>query len=916
MSSSELYHYGILRKSGRYPWGSGGDPEQRSRGFMAYVDDMKKKGLSDAEIARGFGLNSEGQEHTTTDLRTARSIAKNEILKADQMTAQRLRDKGMSPSAIGRQMGRNESSVRALLQPAAQERAQMLHNTADQLREALKKNEYVDIGLGVPSQMGISAEKLNTAVSILKEEEGYKVIKIQTDQIAGAGKTTVKVLAPEGTTYRDVVSHPEKIGQVKGFTNDNGRSFTTVKPPLNIDSSRVAVRYGPDGGADLDGVIQVRRGVDDVSLGGKNYAQVRVAVDGTHYLKGMAVYADDLPKGVDIRFNTNKTDTGNKLDAMKKMKTVSSTSKEIDQENPFGSSISRQIIGRDSKGNEKVTSVMNIVNEQGDWDNWNKNLSSQMLSKQSPSLARQQLDKAYSDKKAEFDEINSLTNPAVKKKLLDSFADDADSAAVHLKAAALPRQRTQVILPVNSLKEDEVYAPNFRDGEKVVLVRFPHGGTFEIPELTVNNRNAEGKATVGQAKPGEALDAIGIHSEVAKRLSGADFDGDTVLVIPNSTKAVKTSSPLEGLKNFDPQMYKLPEGQKFSGNKQTEMGKVSNLITDMTIKGAPHTEIAQAVRHSMVVIDAEKHNLDYKQSEIDNGIAALKKKYQGSVNPETGRKTTGAATIISRAGSKVEIPDRKLRPYGQGGPVDAKTGEKVYINTGKTKNKRVVSKDGTVSYTPVPKTIKVKKLEFASDAHTLSSGSTMEQIYADHSNKMKALANEARKSSIRVKSVEHNTSATKAYAQQVSTLNAKLNTALKNKPLERQAQLFANAAVKAKTQANPGMDSDDLKKVKMQQLAIARARTGAEKSQIQITPDEWEAIQAGAITQSKLSQILDNADMDQVKALATPRVNPVMTPSKMSSATAMLANGYTPAQIADQLGVSISTLNSALARKD
>jgi DNA-binding CsgD family transcriptional regulator len=915
--ASELFHYGILRKSGRYPWGSGGDPEQRARGFTMYVEDLKAKGLSDAEIARGFGLNSEGKEHTTTDLRTAKSIAKNEILKADQMTAQRLRDKGMSPSAIGRQMGRNESSVRALLQPAAQEKAQQLHNTANQLRDALKKNQYVDIGLGVPSQMGISAEKLNTAVSVLKEEEGYKVIKIQTDQIAGAGKTTVKVLAPEGTTYRDVVSHPELIGQVQSFTENNGSSYGKIGSPLSISSKRVQVRYGDEGGTDLDGVIQVRRGVDDVSLGGKNYAQVRVAVDGTHYLKGMAVYSDDLPAGVDVRFNTNKSNTGNKLDAMKPMKTVSKDSKEIDPDNPFGSAINRQIGPVDPKtGKVKPTSAMNIVNEQGAWDNWNRNLSSQMLSKQSPALAKQQLDKAYSDKKAEFDEIQSLTNPAVKKKMLDSFADDADSAAVHLKAAALPRQRTQVILPVNSLKEDEVYAPNFRDGEKVVLVRFPHGGTFEIPELTVNNRNAEGKSVVGQAKPGDALDAIGIHSKVAQRLSGADFDGDTVLVIPNSTKAVKTSSPLEGLKNFDPQQYKLPEGQKFKGNKQTEMGKVSNLITDMTIQGAPHTEIAQAVRHSMVVIDAEKHNLDWKQSEIDNGIAALKKKYQGNV--VDGKLRTGAATIISRAGSKKEIPDRKLRPYGQGGPIDLKTGEKVYVDTGKTKNKRSVSKDGTVTYTPVPKTVKVKKLELTSDAHSLVSNAQtpMEMIYADHSNRMKALANEARKSYLSVKNVEHNSSATKAYAQQVSTLNAKLNTALKNKPLERQAQLIANATVKMKTQANPNMDADDLKKTKLQALATARARTGASKSQIEITPDEWDAIQAGAITQNKLSQILDNANMDQVKALATPRVNPVMTASKTSSAKAMLANGYTPAQIADQLGVAISTINSALSRED
>lgn len=35
-----------------------------------------------------------------------------------------------------------------------------------------------------------------------------------------------------------------------------------------------------------------------------------------------------------------------------------------------------------------------------------------------------------------------------------------------------------------------------------------------------------------------------------------------------------------------------------------------------------------AIHYSMVVIDAGKHKLDYKQSEIDNNIKALRKEYQ------------------------------------------------------------------------------------------------------------------------------------------------------------------------------------------------------------------------------------------------------------------------------------------------
>src|SRR6185436_8830734 len=185
-----------------------------------------------------------------------------------------------------------------------------------------------------------------------------------------------------------------------------------------------------------------------------------IAVDGTHYIKGMAMYKDDMPPGVDVVFNTNKRNTGNKLDALKELKRDKDGN--IDQDNPFGASISRQ------------HGVMNIVNEEGNWSTWSNNLSSQFLSKQSPALAKNQLDMTYERRKAEYDEIAALTNPTVRKKLLDTFAEDVDSSAVHLQAAALPRQGGHhVILPISSIKENEIHAPNFRDGERVVLVRHP-----------------------------------------------------------------------------------------------------------------------------------------------------------------------------------------------------------------------------------------------------------------------------------------------------------------------------------------------------------------------------------------------------------------------------------------------------------
>lgn len=869
-----LAHYGILRKSGRYPWGSGGPEVASNKSFLDYVAQLSKD-MSEAEVAAGLGIN-------TTQLRAAKSIARNEQRQNDINTATRYKDKGMSNVAIAEKMGIAESQVRALLAPGVKDKADILMSTSIMLRGQVADKKYIDIGTGVENQLGISQTKLSTAVAVL-QEEGYKVHYLKVTQLGTGKQTTLKVLTGPDVSYSEVSKNRANIKQIQSFSEDGGRSYVGIQTPLSVSSKRVAVRYAEDGGADSDGVIHVRPGVSDVSLGSARYAQVRIAVDGSHYLKGMAMYKDDLPDGVDLVFNTNKKNTGNKLDAMKAMKD--------DPDNPFGAVVRQKINPKTGK----VESAMNIVNEEGDWDRWSKNLSSQMLSKQSPSLAKQQLDMTYERKQREFDDIMALTNPAVRKKLLESYADDVDSASVHLKAAALPRQRSNVILPINSLRENEIYAPNFRDGERVALVRYPHGGVFEIPELTVNNRHPQARRALGQAR-----DAVGINSKVAERLSGADFDGDTVLVIPNNKRQVKTSPALDGLKGFDPQRsYPAYEGMKVMSarTKAIEMGKVSNLITDMTIHGATHQELARAVRHSMVVIDAEKHKLNWKQSERDNGIPQLKAKYQGSTR-------AGASTLISRASASVRVPERKPRPAAEGGAIDRATGEKKYVPTGAT---YVDSKGRTVL-----RTTESRKLAETRDAHTLSSGTTIEKVYADHSNRLKALANKARRTAVNTKSTPYSPAAKVAYGSQVSSLRAKLNRAEKNRPLERQAQLLANAIVQAKKDANPNMDPSDLKKIQGLALAEARARTGAGKQRIDISPQEWAAIQAGAISNNTLQRILSNADLDVVKELATPRTKILMTDAKTNRAKAMLSAGYTQAEIADAIGVSLTTLKEVL----
>jgi DNA-binding CsgD family transcriptional regulator len=885
----EIKHYGILRRSGRYPWGSGGSQAARSSEFLNIVDGLRKEGLSEVEIARGFGM-------TVTQLRNTNTIAKNAKKQADIDMAQRLSEKGMSNIAIGRQMKINESSVRALLAPGQRDKLNVLHTTANMLREQVDAKGAIDIGTGNENYLGISKEKLATAVAILKDE-GYKVHQVKVPQLGTNKPTTIKVLAKEEVQWHDLVKDPSKIKSLVQYSEDGGRSYNGISPPLQVNSKRIGIRYAKDGGADADGVIYVRPGVEDLSLGKGRYAQVRIAVDGTHYLKGMAMYRDDLPAGVDLLFNTNKNNTGNKLDAMKPIKE--------DEESPFGA-IVRQIKSPDGK----VTSAMNIVGgkegmgEEGGWDAWSKTLSSQMLSKQSPKLAKSQLDMTYEQKRNDLDEIKKLTNPSVKKKLLQSYADDVDSSAVHLKAAHLPRQETKVILPINSLKENEIYAPTFRDGERVVLIRYPHGGVFEIPELTVNNRHPQAKKLIDQAP-----DAVGISHKVAAKLSGADFDGDTVLVIPNNHKKIKTKPPLEGLKGFDPQRaYPGYEGmtKMDARTKGREMGQVSNLITDMTIKGASDGELARAVRHSMVVIDAEKHGLDWKRSAIDNGIPQLKEKYQG-------KKNGGASTLISKATSPINVLERNPRPASKGGPIDPATGKKVFEPTGRSYVKTKVNKrTGAVTEKVIDRMERSQKLAETDNAHTLSSGTSIEKVYADHSNKLKSLANEARKELVHTKNIPYSPSAKRIYADQVASLSRKLDIAKRNAPLERQAQVIANAKASAKIKANKDLEASEIKKIKYQALTDARIRTGAEKQRINITPDEWAAIQAGAITSHRLKEILDNTDDDVVKQLATPKSKVLMTNTKKQRAQIMLAGGYTQAEIADALGVSVSTLKRSL----
>ena len=949
-----LMHYGMPRRSGRYPWGSGEDPFQHEKFYQSVMMLKKEEGLTDKEIQEEFNM-------TSSEYRSLRQVAFNEHKAAEARMAREyasmVDENGKrlySNVEIGKMLGRPDTTIGNYLKEGYTVKTNKTQDLIDNIKSQVDDTHYIDVGVGTNYIFGCSEERLKNAVRILNGSDNYELHYIKVPQVGTGMMTTMKVLAPPGTPYEEAVKNQQRIvlpsGGIESYPPDaNGIKLNkyALNDPVSISSSRCQVVYAENGGLEKDGLIELRRGVQDIALGNANYMQVRIAVDGTHYIKGMAVYADDLPDGVDVRFNTNKHEgtpmCGSGKDSVFK-------ALKDDEDNQFGALI-RQMKYIDSETGEEKQSAINIVNEEGDWggdenrgvSGWGRKISSQMLSKQNHQLIEKQLDLSYADKAAEYDEIMSVTNPVVKKKLLEAFADECDSSAEHLEASPFPRQSWNVILPVESMAANEVYAPQYKNGETVVLVRFPHGGTFEIPQLKVNNNNKEAESMIGNG-----IDAIGINAKVAQKLSGADFDGDTVLLIPcnssSSNVRIKTSPSLEGLKDFDPkERYAHHEGIKVldESMKGREMGIITNLINDMTIKGANEDEIAAAVRHSMVVIDSVKHKLDYQQSYEDNHIEELKQKYQK--RPDGGYG--GAATLLSRAKSAVYVPARKEGDYVKDPEtgkevkryIDPNTGEKLYKETGelkkkpltekvkyidpetgktKTRKEFVLNEKGRKIYveTKEPVTQESTQMAETKDARTLSTGTLVEELYAGYANKLKGLANEARKSYLATPNLKKDPDAARAYKGEVDALNSKLLIALKNAPRERQAQLLANLEYREKLNRNPNMSKEEQKKIKQQLLKGARDKVGAKKAifgkGLELTEKEWDAVNKGAVSNELCSNIVNNSDLTMLKKLSMPKTNSAsLSSAKQAKIKAMSSSGFSLSEIAEVLGVSPSTVS-------
>ncbi len=978
-----LTHYGMPRRSGRYPWGSGEEPYQHSMNFLSRYEQLKKSGMKDVDIARELNMLNDKGEPSTGILRLEKKYA-SDMRKIDQMmTANSLKEDGLGPTEIGRKMGLSESTVRSLLNPVSQERALLAAKTADFLREQCDSRGMIDVGRDVErdisgldtfKNLGVSRERLNEALYIL-QKEGYEVYSGRFDQVLNPGNmTTQKVLCPPGTPHKDIYKLEDVHTIIDYTSHDGGSTFDKLQYPKSLDPKRLKVlladEIGPDGerGIDKDGIIQLRRGVDDLSLGDAKYSQVRILVGKDKYLKGMAVYSDNMPDGVDVIFNSNKTSIEK---ALKDIKTD-------DPLNPFGSLIKAggQSYYTDKNG-KKQLSLINKTREEGDWEDWTDALPSQFLSKQPLKLAERQLNIAKADKKSEYDDICSINNPTIKKHLLAKFADECDSAAKNLKAAALPGQKHHVMIPVNTLKDNEVYAPGYENGTKLALIRYPHAGTFEIPILTVNNKHAAAKKLLGS----DSMDAVALNKKNAERLSGADFDGDTVMCIPtgNSKVNIKSTPKLKALEDFDPiTAYPERKGMKYMKDPvtgkdatQSEMGKISNLIADMTLFGAGPDDMAKAVKHSMVVIDAAKHKLDYKRSEAENDIPSLKKTWQ---KDRSADGSGGAATIVSRAkgqttinkrqgsakvnikGTKDYDPNRPegaliykdaddlyypVRKYDKARGVVTLTtssGKKITYNPKDPHEwdlyepvKRVDSKTGKVTFTNKAGDIEYKtdkrtqrstRMDDTDDPYTLVSTirHPMELLYADYASSMKALANTARKEMIATQEREYSSTAARTYAAEVASLKSKLNEALKNAPRERAAQRAANVAkqdaeARAK-EAGTTVKSGDLRKLAQRALTSGRSDYGAiprRNRSIKITDREWDAIQAGAISKTQLNRILNNTDVDHLRARATPRSVSTLSPAQANRVRSMASSGnYTIAEIASIMGKSSSTISSYL----
>lgn len=761
--------------SGRYRQGSGERPHQHDWDLMARIDKIKatNPGIKPAEIAAQLGYYSTDRYgHIKYDKKTGEpigsvvhlnavtSLATNHI-KQDEYWQIKQYDNSIDPDTgkhytdtkIAKLMGlAGESSVRNKRKTGEKGNINRFEEIADRLQAEIDSKGVIDISKGVENYLDCSQADVRAAREILADR-GYQFQSVVVPQISNANfETTVSCMCAPGTDTKRLFKNLDQIKQIseveKTYDHDIDSAMTdkgaNISPQVSLD--RIKIIYGDEGGVEKDGLIEIKAVRDengklvaanpDLSLGNARYAQIRIAVEGNRYIKGMAVYTEGLEN--DIVVNSNKASKKGVDGALKQMErnkdgTIA--------DNPFGAStVNAQTVMRDRFGKpildadgNQIKSAINFVGAdkndahiEGRWGQWSKNLPAQFLTDLPYNVIKKQLKLQAQIYEENLKEIQSLNNPTVKKNLLIDYGDQLDSASCELKGAPIGGQKTRVLLPMPSLKDNECYCPGLDNGTTVALARFPHQGRWEIPILKVNNNNPEGRAMIG-----DGADAIGLNHHNHGVLSGADSDGDTCIVIPMTKKNKATGE-------FDKavEVYNMPspEGKMYIGNnkdtdyvnvrisefdtsaaygldnprfanmyrtkidkntgkevkeptykyfktesaKGKEMGVISNLLQDMRLKGCTDIdELIRADMYSMVVIDAKKHKLNYEQAKADYGIDELVNKYQRKIVNGV-EKVGGASTLITQASSPSNQNLRAVWKGTEKGAIDPETGKKIF----------------------------------------------------------------------------------------------------------------------------------------------------------------------------------------------------------------------------------------------
>lgn len=217
--------------------------------------------MSEKEIAEYFNM-------TTSQLRAKKSQDAAKDTQARYNAVYAVYDGGItSPTAIAKKLGMPNSTVTSILKKRNSAPHQIQNNTLDALKRAVDEYGYVDVGKGVNRYMGITEDRLKKSCVLLRDEEGYTLEQMNFRQATTNHSTQVKILAKPGTTRAELMEHQTDWHPPFEYTQDGGLTFQHREPVVNIDNKRVMVRYPDEGGKARDGTIELRRGVEDLSLG-------------------------------------------------------------------------------------------------------------------------------------------------------------------------------------------------------------------------------------------------------------------------------------------------------------------------------------------------------------------------------------------------------------------------------------------------------------------------------------------------------------------------------------------------------------------------------------------------------------------------------------------------------------------------